>query len=447
MEQKHLFSNKYLLRLLIPIMAEQFLTSLMGLADSMMVSNVNEYSLGAVQLVDSINILVNQAFAALATGGVVICSNYIGQKNMEKAATSARQVTLVAFMLSSVIMIFCLIFRNGILNLIFGKVEPLLMTEARIYFLITILSFPGIALYNAGAAIYRAQGNTSKPLIISIVCNAINIVGNAIFIYVFDMGVAGAALSTLISRYLSFMAVYAMLHKKGQQIVVDNYKDIRPDFTIIKRILGLGIPNGIENSMFQFGKLLIQSTVSTMGTIAITAQSMTNIMENVNGVAACGVGIGLMTVVGQSLGAGRKDEAIYYIKKLAVWAEVAIILSCLFVFALRGQITNLGGLNADSAALCMQMVTYITIVKTLFWVPSFLTAYGMRAAGDVRFSMILSSISMWVSRVGVCMFLVYVVGFVSPIAVWIGMFTDWFVRGVFFTIRFKSGKWLQHKVA
>jgi len=423
------------------------LTSLMGLADSMMVSNVNEYSLGAVQLVDSINILVNQAFAALATGGVVICSNYIGQKNMEKAATSARQVTLVAFMLSSVIMIFCLIFRNGILNLIFGKVEPLLMTEARIYFLITILSFPGIALYNAGAAIYRAQGNTSKPLIISIVCNAINIVGNAIFIYVFDMGVAGAALSTLISRYLSFMAVYAMLHKKGQQIVVDNYKDIRPDFTIIKRILGLGIPNGIENSMFQFGKLLIQSTVSTMGTIAITAQSMTNIMENVNGVAACGVGIGLMTVVGQSLGAGRKDEAIYYIKKLAVWAEVAIILSCLFVFALRGQITNLGGLNADSAALCMQMVTYITIVKTLFWVPSFLTAYGMRAAGDVRFSMILSSISMWVSRVGVCMFLVYVVGFVSPIAVWIGMFTDWFVRGVFFTIRFKSGKWLQHKVA
>jgi len=443
----HIFSNHDLLLLVIPVIAEQFLTSLMGLADSMMVSNVNDYSLGAVQLVDSINILVNQAFAALATGGVVVCSNFIGQKKTDKAEKAARQVSLSALVLSVSITIVCLLLRNGILNAVFGKVEEALMAEAQVYFFITILSFPGIALYNAGSAIYRAQGNTKLPLAISIVCNFINIAGNAIFIYVFGLGVAGAALSTFLSRWLSAIVVFAYLHNKNQMISIRDYKTIRPDAYLIKRVLALGIPNGIENSMFQFGKLVIQSTVSTMGTIAITAQAMTNIMENVNGVAACGVGIGLMTVVGQSLGAGRKDEARYYIKKLAIWAEIAIIASCLFVFAIRGPITSLGGMNEASARLCMYMCGLITIVKPLFWVPSFLPAYGMRAAGDVRFSMILSVISMWLVRVGVTLFLVYVVGFVSPVAVWCGMFSDWFVRGVFFAIRFKSGKWLEHRVA
>jgi putative MATE family efflux protein len=209
MEKKHIFSNRALLALLIPVIAEQFLTSLMGLADSMMVSNVNEYSLGAVQLVDSINILVNQAFAALATGGVVICSNFIGQKKTERARQAAQQVSLVAAVLSVLIMVICLLFRNLILGAVFGSVEDALMREAEIYFFITILSFPGIAMYNAGSAIYRAQGNTRRPLLISIVCNFINIAGNAVFIYVFGLGVAGAALSTFISRWLSAIVVFA----------------------------------------------------------------------------------------------------------------------------------------------------------------------------------------------------------------------------------------------
>ena len=442
-EGGHLFSNKDLLLLLIPIIAEQFLTSLMGLADSMMVSNVDDYSLGAVQLVDSINILVNQAFAALATGGVVICSNFIGQNNTQKAKEAASQVSLVALIMSVSMMVICLILRLTILHAVFGKVEPALMREAEVYFFITILSFPGIAMYNSGAAIYRAQGNTSLPLVISIICNGLNILGNAVFIYVLSLGVAGAALSTMVSRWLSAGIVYAFLHRKNQRIVVRDYLKIRPDKALIKRILGLGIPNGIENSMFQFGKLAISSTVSTMATAAITAQAMSNIMENVNGVAGCGVGIGLMTVVGQSLGAGRKDEAKYYVKKLAVWAEIAILSSCLLVYFLREPITRIGGMNEESARLCMYMIGWITIVKPIAWVPSFLPGYGMRAAGDVRFSMIVSTISMWVVRVGLCMLLVYGFGYVSPMAVWIGMFADWTIRGICFFFRLKSGKWLR----
>ena len=214
---------------------------------------------------------------------------------------------------------------------------------------------------------------------------------------------------------------------------------------MIRRVLGLGIPSGVENSMFQLGKLAIQSTVSTLGTTAIAAQAMTNILENVNGIAAIGVGIGLMTVVGECMGAGRKDEAVYYIKKLCAVAEVILIISCVTVFALTKPITILGGMEPESAAMCINMVMWITIVKPIVWMFSFIPAYGLRAAGDVRFSMITSCTTMWVFRFCLCVFLIRVMGF-GPIAVWIGMFTDWTARGIINTWRFHSRKWLEHKV-
>ena len=181
--------------------------------------------------------------------------------------------------------------------------------------------------------------------------------------------------------------------------------------------------------MFQFGKLAIQSTVSTLGTVAIAAQAMTSILEALNGIAAMGVGIGLMTVVGQCIGAKRKDEAIYYIKRLSWLSEIVILISCAVVYLLAKPVTILGGMEAESARLCLQMVAFITITKPISWVLSFIPAYGMRAAGDVKFSMITSCASMWLCRVSLCIFLCRFCGF-GPIAVWIGMFADWSVRAV-----------------
>ena len=209
---------------------------------------------------------------------------------------------------------------------------------------------------------------------------------------------------------------------------------------MIGRILGLGIPSGIENSMFQLGKLAIQSTVSTLGTAAIAAQAMTNILENLNGIAAIGVGVGLMTIVGQCLGAGRKDEAVYYIKKLCVIAEVVIIVSCLIVYILVRPVTILGGMESTSAEMCIHMITWITIVKPVVWTMAFVPGYGLRAAGDVKFSMITSCCTMWACRFCLCVFLIRVLGF-GPMGVWIGMFADWTVRGIIFTWRFHSRKW------
>ncbi|MCR5100788.1 MAG: MATE family efflux transporter [Butyrivibrio sp.] len=440
-----MFSNKQLLWLLIPIIAEQLLNSLMGMVDSMMVSNVSPEAISAVSLVDSINILVQQAFAALATGGVIVCSTYIGQKRTESAKKAAGQVIMTSAFISAVIMVICMMFRMQLLHLIFGDVDMAVMNNAGIYFFFTILSFPGIALSNAGSAVYRAQGNTRLPMTIAIISNAFNIIGNAVLIFGFGMGVAGAAIATLASRIFSAVVILFMLHRPGQMLTVNHYMKMRPDKVEIKKILSMGIPNGIENSMFQFGKLAIQSTVSTMGTVAIAAQAMTNIFENVNGVAGVGVGIGLMTIVGQCMGAGRKDEAIYYVKKMLAWSHIAILSSCIFAYVISRPVTYFAGMEEESAKLCIYMLGWITVVKPILWPGSFTTAYGFRAAGDVRFPMIVSTISMWFCRVSLCMFLCRVIG-MGPMGVWIGMFTDWGMRNLIFTIRFRSGRWLRHKV-
>ena len=439
-----MFSNRKLILLLIPIIAEQFLNSLMGMADSMMVSNVGAAALSGVSLVDSINNLVVQTFAALATGGVIICATYIGQKDDKRANDAAAQLILVAGFISFVLMLLCMIFRNQLLVLIFGKIEADVMKAASIYFLMTILSYPGIALAAAGGAIFRAEGNTRLPMNVAIVSNILNVAGNALFIFVFNMGVYGAALATLLSRVFSAVVLLILLHRPEQLISVRSYHRIRPDFSKIKRILAMGIPNGIENSMFQFGKLAIQSSVSILGTTAIAAQAMTNIFENVNGVAGCGVGIGLMTIVGQCLGAGRKDEAIYYTKKMIGWGYAVILASCLFTYAIARPVVAMAGMEKESAALCLYMLGWITIVKPILWAPSFVTAYGMRAAGDVKFSMIVATLTMWLLRVSLATYLIRVVG-MGPMGVWIGMFSDWGMRGIIFTIRFFKGKWI-HKV-
>lgn len=444
-ESKRLFSNKDLRMLLIPLVIEQLLNSLMGMTDSLMVSNVGSAAISAVSLVDSINNLVIQVFSAMATGGTIICSQYLGRGDEKSCNKAARQVVLAMLVISSTLMIICIGSRGWLLSTIFGKVEADVMANAMSYFFITVLSYPFLALFNAGSAFYRASGDSKFPMKIAIIANVFNIVGNTIFIFGLHMGVAGAALSTLLSRIFCTVVVFYFLHKPKQPIVIKDYLKIRPDFPLIGKVLAIGVPAGIENGMFQFGKLAIQSTVSALGTVAIAAQAMTNILESVNGIVGIGIGIGLMTVVGQCMGAGRKEEAKYYIVKLTAYAEVGIILSCLLVFALTKPVTLLGGMEAESARMCFEMMIAITIVKPICWVLSFIPAYGMRAAGDVKFSMVVATLTMWLCRVALAVYLCRVWGF-GPIAVWIGMFADWTVRSIIFTIRFLSGKWAEKQI-
>ena len=440
-----LFSNKALVALLIPIVVEQLLNSFMGMIDTMMVSNVGSEALSGVSLVDSVNNLIVQLFSAMATGAAIVCSHYVGMRDKEGANNAAKQVVISVGVIALVITVFGITFKRQILGIIFGQIEPGVMENAVIYFFFTALSYPFLALFSAGSAIFRSCGNSRYPMMVSVISNVINIIGNYILIFTFDMGVTGAAIATLISRIFCMVAVYVALAKPRQDIMVNDYMNIRPDWSLIKTILAIGIPSGIENSMFQFGKLAIQSTVSTMGTAVIAAQAMTNILEGLNGIFGLGVGMCLMTVVGQCMGAGRKEEARYYIIKLCIIAEVGITISCLLVYAMLRPVTVIAGMESTSAALCIEMMTAITIVKPLIWTGSFVPAYGLRAAGDVRFSMTTSIITMWGCRVALCIFLVRTYN-MGPMAVWYGMFADWALRSVIFFSRFLSGKWMKKEV-
>ncbi|MDE7207881.1 MAG: MATE family efflux transporter [Lachnospiraceae bacterium] len=437
-----LFDNRALFLLLLPIIIEQLLNSLMGMVDTMMVSTVGSEAISAVSLVDSVNNLVIQIFSAMASGAAIICSQYIGSGNERESNKAARQVALTVLVIALAIMGFCILGGERLLRFIFGAVEEPVMDNAIIYFVITVISYPFLALFSAGAAFYRASGNARFPMKVSVASNILNITGNAVFIYVFRWGAAGAALATLLSRIFCTTVIFYCLRKPGQVIVVRDYLKIRPDMPLIVKIMAIGIPSGIENGMFQFGKLAIQSTVSTMGTVAIAAQAMTNILESVNGVVGMGVGIGLMTVAGQCIGAGRTEETKYYIVKLTKIAWAGILVSCLLVLAITKPVTWLAGMEPESAKMCFEMVTAITIAKPLFWAGSFVIAYGLRAAGDVKFSMMVSVITMWGCRVALCIFLVRVFHF-GPMAVWIGMFADWGIRSVIFVRRFVGGKWIR----
>ena len=278
-----MFDRSAIWKLLIPLMIENLLASFMGMADSMMVTRIGSAAISAVSLTDSINNLVIQLFSAMATGGTILCSQYIGSGDPKKANAAARQVVLSMTSIAIVISLFSEALNTQILRLVFGSVEPAVLSAAETYFRFTAASFPFLGLYQIGAAFYRAGGNSRFPMRVSVISNVMNIIGNAIFIFGFGWGVAGAAFSTLLSRILAAIILFVFLRKPKQVIVLRDYR-IRPDFDMIARILAIGIPSGIENSMFQFGKLAIQSSVSTLGTTAIAAQAMAIIFENINGI-------------------------------------------------------------------------------------------------------------------------------------------------------------------
>ena len=440
-----MFTRRQIWNLLIPLMIEQVLTSLMGTADTMMVASVGSSAISAVSLVDSINVLLICVFAAMATGGGIVCAQLLGRGERRDASDTGGQLILTVLAISIAVMAALVLLRGPLLRLIFGRVEADVMEGALTYMLITALSYPFIALYNAGAALFRVDGNSRLPMLVSTIANAVNIALNALLIYAFGMGVAGAALATLASRVLCAVVILVQLRKPRQAIVVRDYLHIRPNFRRIWNILAIGVPTGIENGMFHFGKLAIQSTVSTLSTTAIAAQAMTATLELLSGQAQIGIGLGMMTIVGQCMGAGRRDEARRYILRLAAYSEVCSIVACLLVALAVKPVTRIAGMEPEAAAMTAHLTYIICIVKPFLWTLSFTPAYGMRAAGDVRYSMILSTTTMWVCRVVISVVLIRVLNF-GPLGVWIGMFSDWAVRAFLYVRRFRSGKWAEHEV-
>ena len=444
-ETQLMFSDKELWKLLVPIIIEQLLASLIGTIDTMMVSNVGSAAVSGVSLVDSINKLLVILFTSLATGGTIVCSQYLGRRDAARARRAGQQVLLGSLALALLIMAFCLSLRKTLLRLIFGTVEASVMAASETYFRITAFSYPFLAVFNAGAALYRAAGNSRLPMIVSVCGNVLNIAGNALLMFGFGMGVAGAAIATTASYAFTAIVMLVVLRRPGQSLDIGRYTQLRPNFRMLWLVLGIGLPTGIENGMFQFGKLAVQSTVSTLGTTAIASNAIVVVLEFMSSMPSMAIGIGLMTVAGQCIGAGLLDQAQYYLKKLTLWGTAVLVVMNWGIYALTGPVCRLAGLEPDAARLTMETMLVISIVKPILWPMSFLPAYAMRAAGDVRYGMIVSTVSMWVFRVGLTTLLCRGMG-VGLIGIWCGYFVDWTVRSIIFTLRYRSGKWTRHPV-
>ncbi len=441
-----LFTRQALVALLLPLIAEQALSVTIGLADTLMVSSVGEAAVSGVSLVDSFNTLMIQVMSALATGGAVVTSQYIGHREPKNAKAAAAQILFVLASFSLVVAAVVVVGRHAILRGIFGSIDANVMRYAETYFLLSALSYPFIGLYNAGAALFRAQGNSKISMLSSLVMNVINIGGNAVLIYGFGMGVLGAALASLVSRAVSCLVVLWLLQRPACPLRVDGLRALAPDGGLIRRILRVGIPAGIENGMFQIGKLSVSSLTSTLGTAAIAANAVANTASTFLNIPANAVGMAALTVVGQCLGAGEKEQAVYYSRRLLLTAYCGAWVMNLsaFLFANRFAI-SLFNLSPEAQTMALQVMVWFNFVSLFFWPSSFTLPNILRAAGDARFTMAVSILSMWVFRVGFCY--VMVLGFHGRLlSIWMGMFLDWVFRSLCFFVRFARGRWMEQSV-
>ncbi len=440
-----LFTNKDLKKLIVPLIIEQLLVVLVGFADTLMVANVGESAVSAVSLVDSINILLINIFAALGTGGAVVAAQFIGQGSKEKARYSAKQLILITALLSVVIMIVAVLLNSHLLHLIFGHVEVDVMKNAEIYFLFSAISYPFIALYNSGAALFRAIGNSKISMINSAIMNVINICLNAFFIYGCHWGVFGAVLATLIARAVACCVILYTLSFTDNDLRIDNLKKWNFDWNYIKKILTIGVPSGLENGMFQLGKILVQSLIASFGTYAIAANAVSNNICQMQIIPGTALGLAMVTVVGQCVGANDYEQAKYYIKKIMKMTYICMGGLILLLSLATPAILSFYSLSKETLDLAYQCVFAHGIFGIIVWPVSFTFANCLRAANDAKYTMSVSAVSMLIFR----LFFSYVLGRyfgMGLFGVWIAMFIDWIVRSVFFLWRYFSGKWMNRQL-
>ncbi len=435
-----LFSRRNLINLIIPLIFEQFLAVAVGLADSIMVASVGESAVSAVSLVDSINILLINVFAALATGGAVVAGQYLGENRDDKAIKAGEQLIVFVSFISLAIMAIIYLGRDFILNVVFGAIEQDVENYARTYMMIVFASIPFIALYNSGAALFRAMGNSKITLKVSLIMNGINVVGNAILIYGFKMGVEGVAIPTLISRLVAAFIIIILLRNPELKIHIDNYSNYRYNSSMVSKILKIGIPNGVENSMFQMGKIMVLSVVSTFGTAAITANAVSSSITQFQFLPGTAIGLGMVTVVSHCVGARDYKQARYYTKLLLKYTYIAEVVINIIIFIAMPFILRAYNLSAETAAMARKIILFYGINVCIVWPLAFALPNTLRASNDVKYAMTVSILSMWFVRVGFGIILAKHMG-VGMFGVWVSMICDWYVRMIFFVKRYRGDKW------
>ena len=435
-----LFSRKDLVRLIIPLIVDQFLQVAVGLSDSIMVARVGEAAVSGVSLVDTVMLLIINIFTALATGGAVIAGQYLGRKDPTTGCEATAQLFNFTFLFSIFIMILGYLGQNVILYHVFGKIEPEVMKDSRTYLLIVLASIPMIAMYNAGAAIFRAMGNSNIAMKTSLLMNSINVFGNALLIFGFHRGVEGVAIPTVVSRGVACVVILILLNNQEHELHILHPYPFKIKWNVLKKILYIGIPNGLENSMFQLGKIAVLSLVSGLGTASLAANAVGNNIANFAILPGMSFGFALLTVCAQCVGAGDFEQVKYYTKHMMRVEYLCLIASNLIVILALPFILSVYNLSDEAARYANDIILYHAACVVTIWPLSFTLPNTLRAAADVKITMVLSIISMWVFRFGFS-YLLTMVFHMGIFGVWVAMTIDWLVRGIFFVCRYKSGRW------
>lgn len=433
------FTKADLRRLIVPLVIEQLLSITVGLSDSLMVSQVGEAAISAVSLVDTVNVLLVNAFASLATGGAVITGQYLGRREVGKAGHSAQQLLLFMAEVSLAVMVLFYLGKGFVLNVVFGQVEADVAAYANTYYMIVEASIPFLALYSAGAALFRVMGNSGTSMWVSTAMNAINVVGNGLLIFVFHRDVEGVAIPTLVSRIFAAAAMLVLLRRLNLPIQVERFT-FRHDRFVVKNILRFGVPNGIEGSMFQLGKILLLSTVSVLGTASVAANAIGNTLASFQVVPGTALGLAIVTVVSRCAGASEYDRARYYTKKMMRTAYLYTVLVIALILACLPLILKLYNVSDQAREWATQILWMHGLCGILIWPLAFTLPQALRAAGDTRFTMVASTVSMWTLRVGLGVLLGRYWGF-GVLGIWMAMFADWALRAALFVPRFHGHKW------
>lgn len=437
--ENRLFSKKDLRKLIIPLILEQTLAITVGMADTMMISSAGEAAVSGVSLVDMFNNLIISVLAALATGGAVVTSQCIGAGRREEACRSARQLVFTEAAITIGISVLVLLFHRQILGLFFGQIEVDVMQNAIIYLIISVFSFPLLAVYDSCAALYRSMGNAQITLKISLLMNVINVVGNAIGVYVLKLGVAGVAIPSLVSRGVAGVVLFTFLHNPDNLVFLTRGK-FKVDATIVKRILFIGIPSGIENGIFQLGRVLVVSIIAAFGTSQIAANGVANSLDSMGCIVGQAMSLAMITVIGRCVGAGEEGQVRYYTKKLLgeTYFYTAVINS--IILLLLPWILQIYGLGEETTRLSYILVMIHDGMAIFLWPASFVLPNMLRACNDVKYTMVVSIFSMITFRIGFSYLFGVHMGWMA-VGVWAAMVIDWVFRVLCFVGRYLAGTW------
>ena len=431
-----MFSRKGLFRLIWPLVVEQLLLVLVGVISVFMVASVGEATVSGVALVDSVNYLFIQVLFAFTAGGTVVCAQFIGARDAANASTTAAQLMLTSVAGMAVIAIAFEIGGEQLLALLFGAVGDDVMADAVVYMRYTVASFPFMALFYAVSSVFRAKGETRISMFAALFMNVLNIAGNAVCIFGLHMGVVGVALPTLLARVVASFGMVVLLQRLGGDVRIRALAQFRFNKDIVGKILSIGAPNAVESGLFNFGKVLLQSLVATLGTASIAAYAVASSLVTFLYLPGNALGAALLTIVGQCYGAGEHAQAKGYTKRLLVVNYIMVAAIALVLGGGANVWVGCYGLSPEASDLAVQLVVAHSIAMVL-WPPAFLFPYYFRAVGRAKFTMVVAIVTMAVCRVGLAYLFVDGLGF-GVLWVWVAMFADWAVRLVVYVVSFKK---------